>query len=261
MDSLGLKIMAVKSNGTRALTTPPKRKSAHRTEVAADDVIDQLLELLDQLGISSKHVADRLRDHHAAKITTRHIYPKAAVISELLTSWHQDANYLDPQGVPLPIRYRGKNRSFCALAGASVPDMTPKLLLSELLRVKAVSMTKDRLVKINTRSVPVYKNKQLAVQHTITSLDDFLKTLIHNLSSGDSNSRQLFHRIARSNAFESREIPALKSRIRRQGQQFLESCDNWMSKRKANKNRYSSVKRGKPSQVSVGVYLSVERGQ
>jgi hypothetical protein len=89
-------------------------------------------------------------------------------------------------------------------------------------------------------------------------LDGFIKTLRHNLRSPPANSDQLFHRIARSGEFDPKEIPALKIRVKRHGQSFLESCDNWMSRRSRLKRKNTRSKQ-KPAYVSIGVYLSVDK--
>ena len=106
------------------------------------------------------------------------------------------------------------------------------------------------------RSLPVYQDKQLAVEHTLTSLHNFIRTLRHNLDSDPSNANQLFHRIAWNADFDSKLIPALKIKVRRQGQTFLESFDNWMM-RKSKANSRQSKHRRKPKQISIGVYMAV----
>jgi hypothetical protein len=106
------------------------------------------------------------------------------------------------------------------------------------------------------RSLPVYEDKQLAIQHTLTSLDSFIRTLRHNLNSTASNSDQLFHRVAWNGEFDARDIPTLKIRVKRHGQNFLESCDNWMTRRTKASKSVSSRK--KAVQVFIGIYLAVD---
>jgi Family of unknown function (DUF6502) len=232
--------------------SPPLR------EVSVDDVIKQLLDLFDHLGVDASRLASRLSDLEAKALTPRRLYPHIAAISELLTSWHQSPKYLDAVGNPLPIKMRARLRSFERLSKSSVPKLNPARLLSELTRIGAVSVDDAGLIRVHMRSLHVYEDRRLAVQHTLSSLDGFIKTLRHNLKSPPANSDQLFHRIARSGAFDPREIPALKIRVRRQGQSFLEACDNWMSRRSHIKTKNSNSKQ-KPAYVSIGVYLSVDK--
>jgi len=98
--------------------------------------------------------------------------------------------------------------------------MDPKTLLIELERIGAVKSDANGYISVLMRSLPVYEDKHLAIQHTLISLDSFIRTLRHNLDSTASNSDQLFHRVAWNGDFDAREIPALKIRVKRHGQNF-----------------------------------------
>jgi len=135
--------------------------------------------------------------------------------------------------------------------------MDPKSLLSELERIGAVTIDASGYIRVHMRSLPVYEDKHLAIQHTLMSLDSFIRTLRHNLNSNASNSDQLFHRVAWNGDLDAREIPALKIRVKRHGQNFLESCDNWMM-RKTKSSAYNSRKKRKRAQAFIGVYLAVD---
>ncbi len=105
----------------------------------------------------------------------------------------------------------------------------------------------------------MYEDERLAAQHTLTTLDDFIRTLRHNLDSAPSNSDQLFHRIAWNGNFDDREIPTLKIRARRHGQNFLESFDNWLTRKSLPKSRQKRPRSS--THVSIGVYLTVKGGE
>jgi hypothetical protein len=236
---------------SRAKTTP----GASLREVTVDDVIKDLLDLFSHLGLDAGRLAERVVDLDSAAMTSRRLFPHASAIGELLKAWHQNPEYLDDLGCPSPIKMRTRRRSFRHLANKTVPNMDPKTLLSELERIGAVSIDTRGNIRVQMRSIPVYEDKQLAIQHTLMSLDSFIRTLRHNLNSSASNSAQMFHRVAWSGDLDPREIPTLKIRVKRHGQNFLESCDNWMTRR--NKSATSRANR-KPVQAFVGVYLAVE---
>ena len=223
-------------------------------EIAVDEVIENLIDLFDHLGINRSLLAARIAGSDPKTIPSRSPNPHPSAIGEILTAWHQDSDYLDERGCPLPIKMRGVRRSFCQLADKTVPYMDTKILLAELKRIGAVTIDARGDIRVTMRSLPVYKDKQLATQHTLVSLDSFIKTLRHNLNSEVSNSDQLFHRVAWSGDFDAREIPALKIRVKRHGQNFLESCDNWMTR----KVKLPLKGKKKRAQVFVGVYLSVD---
>jgi hypothetical protein len=225
-------------------------------EVTVDDVIGALLDLFAHLQIDASYLASRVKSLDHTLLAAHRIYPHSAEIGELLTAWHQNPEYLDDLGNPLPIKMRGPRRSFGNLAKKSVPNIHVSTLLTELERVGAVSIDKNQFIHVHMRSLPVYEDKRLATQYTLTSLDSFIRTLRHNLDSDPSNSDQLFHRVAWNREFDSRLIPTLKIKVKRQGQSFLESFDNWMM-RKARAKPRDSKHRGKSTQISIGIYLAV----
>jgi hypothetical protein len=227
-------------------------------EVTIDDIIKNLLDLFATLGVDASHFAKRVAKLDVATPDSRRMYSHAAAIGELLAAWYEDPRYLDKSGNPLPIKMNGSRVSFAQLANRVVPNLDARWLLSQLERVGAVAIDEIQLIHIKMRSLPVFEDKRLAIQHTLTSLEGFIKTLRHNLNSAPSNSEQLFHRIAWNGEFSSKDLPKLKIRMKRNGQNFLESCDNWMVQRSKSTAR-NSKRRGKLLQVSVGVYLSVDR--
>jgi hypothetical protein len=223
-------------------------------EVTANEVIENLMSLFADLGIDIPSSASPVLDPAAAKEAVHPLYPYASAIGEMLTSWHQDPEYLDDLGNPIPIRLRGRRPSFHSLARRAVPKLNESYLLSELERLGAISRDQSELVRVHMRSFPAYEDKRLAIQYTLTSLNGFIRTLRHNLDSAPANSDQLFHRIALCNDFDFREIPALKIRVKRHGQSFLESFDDWLIRKASRKSSRSQKK----ACVSIGVYLSVE---
>lgn len=234
-----------------------REESAWTEEVSATQVIETLFGLFKDLGINTAYKVSESPNLVTAKSRSHTLYPYSSAIGDMLTHWHQYPAYLDEKGNPARIKFGGKRPSFRSLAKLKVPTIDVTFLLSELERLGAVSIDEGKLISVHMRSFPMYVDKRLAMQHTLNILDGFIKTLRHNLGSGPSNSDQLFHRIAWNNNFDSRQIPALKVRVRRQGQNFLESVDDWLTRKALPKTqrKRGSLKRTK---VSVGLYLSVE---
>jgi Family of unknown function (DUF6502) len=226
-----------------------------RGGVTVDDVIAALLDLFAQLQIDAPKLASRVKSLTRTHASEPRLYSHTATIGELLTAWHQNPKYLDQFGNPVPLKMRGHKRSFTTLAADAVPSMGAPALLAQLERVGAISIDNHRYVHVRMRSLSVYEDRQLAVDHTLTSLLGFIKTLRHNLRSDSLNSNQLFHRVAWSDTLDRSLLPNLKIKLRRQGQNFLESFDNWMMRQTKARSRTS--KRSRPTQISIGVYLAV----
>jgi hypothetical protein len=226
-----------------------------RGSVTVDDVIAALLDLFAQLQIDAPKLASRVKYLTGTHAPEPRLYSHTATIGELLTAWHQDPEYLDKLGNPVALKMKGPKRSFTKLAADAVPSIGASALLAQLERVGAISIDSRRRVHVRMRSLSVYEDRQLAVDHTLTSLLGFIKTLRHNLGSDSLNSNQLFHRVAWSNTLDRSLLPNLKIKLKRQGQGFLESFDNWMMRKTKTHPRTS--KKSRPTQVSIGVYLAV----
>ena len=216
-----------------------------------------MLDLFDCLGLDSGQLIRRVGNVDRAKRNQIRNYPHASLIGDLLTVWNQDPKYLDRFGDPMPIRMKGKSRSFSELAQRCAPNINERQLLQELKRLGAVRMEKSGLIRAMGRTIPVYEDKRLAGLHTLGTLHGFIRTLRHNLNSEASNSNQLFHRIAWNRRLNIREVPRLKIWLKRHGQHFLESADNWMirnTKRSAPKHKTNKHH----AQISIGLYLAVD---
>lgn len=244
-------------NGNRA-NGSGKRRSRGESKprnVTPDDVLGALLDLFGRLQIGPSDLASRVSTINPNLLAAHRLYSHTAEVGELLTEWHQNPLYLDESGAPVPIKLRGPGKSFYSLARNAVPHLEPAALLTELKRVGAVILDKKRIVHVRMRSLPVYKDDQLAIQHTLMSLHSFITTLRHNLDSDPSNNEQLFHRVAWNGGLDRKLIPMLKIKLKRQGQDFLESFDNWMMRN--TKGRRIKARGTRKEPVFIGVYLAV----
>jgi hypothetical protein len=244
----------------RNLLAAKKHSHSRNSAVTVDDVIAALLDLFGRLQIDAPQLMSRVKHINKSLTSKPPVYSRTATIGELLTAWHQDPQYLDQRGVPVALKMRGTKRSFTKLAAEAVPSVGASALLAQLLRVGAVSVDEGGFIHVRMRSLSVYEDKKLAVDHTLTSLLGFIRTLHHNLGSDVQNSDQLFHRVVWSNTLDHSLLPKLKIRLKRQGQNFLESFDSWMLRRTSPTTRHKvSSKRFKPTEVSIGIYLAVGR--
>jgi uncharacterized protein DUF6502 len=239
----------------------PRRKTcssgaAGSPYLTASQLLTRLFDLLEHVGIAIP-AANSFIESFQMEQHVHPLYPHATPIGEMLTAWHQNSTYLDRSGDPAPIKFRGRGPSFQDLAKKMVPGIKPSQLLLQLERLGVVKADDQGLIRVRMRSFPAFEDKELAKQHTLSSLNDFITTLRHNLDSVPANFDQLFHRIARIDDFDRRGIPALKVRVKRRGQNFLESIDDYLSSNGQSKST-RPIPLSRKVRVSVGVYLSVE---
>jgi len=243
-----------RNSATRSVPAAYTLGPRGRRTVTVDDVVVALAGLFAQLNAKTQFTL-RIKAPDRRSRVHRPYYLHTATIGEVLRAWHQNPQYLDDKGNPLPIKLRGGRRSFVALAGKAAPAIDPVALLAELKHIGAVSIDRAKTIQVKMRSLPVYRDRELAIHYTLTCLRNYILTLSHNLESGPTNSDQLFHRTAWNHSLSQEHIPALKIKLRRQGQAFLESFDNWMTRRI--KSDGSKTRRARRAQVSIGVYLAI----
>jgi len=221
-----------------------------------DDVIGDLLELFKQVGSDPTTIANRVLHIGSMPVMEVRPYDHAVAIGDLLTLWHQDPDFTDEVGNPLPLKMKGRQRSFSCLARRCLPKLDATKLLIELQELGAVSINPGGHVHLLKRSLNVYEDRELAKAYTLSTLRWFIKTLRHNLQSTPSNTDQLFNRVAWNGVFPEREIPKLKLWLSKHGQSLLLSADNWMM----NKSKQERNARGnkKSTQIAVGLYMAVD---
>lgn len=240
-----------------AVVEKPGADTDRSLQLTASQVVERLLDLLEHIGVTmpvdKAHFADSIEMHNPPHPLFTQTFP----IGEMLKAWHQNPRYLDRFGSPAPLKLRGAAPSFHALAKKMVPAIKPMELLSELERLGIVTVDAAGSIRALSRSLPAFEDKELARQHTLLSLNEFIMTLRHNLAGIPKDCDQLFHCIARKDDFDRRNIPALKVKLSRRGKHFLESIDDWLSGTDGIESR-KPVPPGRRVRVSVGMYLSVE---
>lgn len=239
---------------SRVKPLPIKAESA----LVIDELARDLSTLFRELGIGDRIAITK----RAGRLARQKLVPRAQpanahAIGELLTVWHQDPNYLDSTGNPIPLRLDGRNVSFRMLAKKSAPKLSVTYLLDELTKLGVLTVDAAGSIRVKSRSLPVYNDAELASLHTLRTLRGFIGTLKHNLHSGPEFGDQLFHRLACNGDLNETDIPRLRIWLQRHGQNLLEAADNWMNNQ-AKPGRSERPSKRKLSQVSIGLYLAVE---
>src|SRR5450631_3318379 len=110
--------MAINRNKVSRSRSPLRQAG----EISTDDLIRELLNLFDCLGLDPGQLVRRVSKVDRAKRNLTRNYPHASVIGDLLTIWNQDPKYVDHSGDPMPIRMKGRIRSFKHLAQSCAPN-------------------------------------------------------------------------------------------------------------------------------------------
>ena len=155
---------------------------------------------------------------------------KAALV---LAAWHQDAQFLRPDGKPALLAVEGEGATFAALVrqcGAS--DVRPSTLLKELRSAGAVRATGDgRLEALQRAYIPQKMDEQL-VRLWGTVMADIATTYVHNLTRNPRSAAR-FERSAANIRIRASALPEFRQFLNREGQAFLERVDDWLARHEA----------------------------
>jgi len=160
--------------------------------------------------------------------------------SRVLSGWHNDPEYVGPYGLPLEIPYddseqSGQPPSFVHLVRTYSGDMPPKGMLEELLRVGAVVQQDDKTLKAVRR---VYEPQSLS-PFLIERFGDvgfnFLSTVASNVEKEGAGTGPFDRAVFSDNQLTRQELEIFDEYLKRKGQEFLETIDNWFSSHVAEK--------------------------
>ena len=148
--------------------------------------------------------------------------------TRVLSGWYQDKEYADDAGQPIPLVSSGSNPSFESLCDRYSGDVPATTMLKELLHVGAVAVDDaGKLVACSRYYMPVLMDP-VQMLRSGGVLADMGNTVAHNLHRGPDDPSQ-FERRATNTRIAATSLPAFRSFIEKEGQEFLERVDEWLS--------------------------------
>jgi hypothetical protein len=153
--------------------------------------------------------------------------------SLVLAAWHQDPEFLRPDGKPALLAVEGEGATFAALVrrcGAS--DVRPSTLLKELRSAGAVRVTADGQLEALQRAYIPHKMDEQLVRLWGTVLADVATTYVHNLTRNPHHAAR-FERSAANIRIRASALPEFRQFLNREGQAFLERVDDWLIRHEA----------------------------
>jgi hypothetical protein len=172
--------------------------------------------------------------------------------SLVLSTWHQDPQFIDRRGKPLPLPLEGEGATFAELlrrCGAG--DVRASTLLKELRDAGALREAADgRVVALMRDYIPQSMDAGL-VRLWGTVIADVATTYQHNLTRR-ATAPARFERAAMNGQVRAQALPEFRKFLETEGQAFLERVDAWLTAHQA--------RAGEPSadagsvRLGVGVY-------
>jgi hypothetical protein len=172
--------------------------------------------------------------------------------SQILSTWHLDSEFVDPNGQPALLPVHGEGATFATLLRRSgAGDISPSTVMRELLNARAIRKTEDGRLEALTRSyIPKATDEQL-VRLWGTVLSDVAHTYVHNMTRGPRTLSR-FERAAKNDRIPVSSSPAFRAFVEREGQAFLERVDAWLAENEAAETK--TAPETPVTRMGVGVY-------
>ncbi len=153
--------------------------------------------------------------------------------SLVLSTWHQDPDFLDTNGLPLVLPFDGEGATFAELlhrCGAG--DVRASTLLKELRDAGALRERPDgRLEALMRNYIPQSMDADL-VRLWGTVISDVAMTYLHNLTRR-AKAPVRFERAAMNARVRAEALPEFRNFLETEGQAFLERVDAWLTAHQA----------------------------
>lgn len=148
--------------------------------------------------------------------------------SRVLAGWHLDAEFIDELGRPRVLEAKGEGATFEQLIRRYAGDIPVTALTKELLRSGSIERTASGGYRALRRFYMPRAMDGHAVERAGAVVADLATTVEHNLAR-DEYEPPRFEGRAQNRHIDPRHLPAFRAFMEREGQAFLERCDEWLS--------------------------------
>jgi hypothetical protein len=148
--------------------------------------------------------------------------------SRVLAGWHLDAEFIDELGRPRALDAKGEGGTFEQLVRRYAGDIPVTALTKELLRSGSIERTATGGYRALRRFYMPRAMDGQAVERAGAVVADLAATVEYNLAR-DANEPSRFEGRAQNRHIDPRHLPAFRAFMEREGQAFLERCDEWLS--------------------------------
>jgi len=168
--------------------------------------------------------------------------------TRVLTGWHLDADFLEPDGRPRVLPASGPAPSFEVLLKRYAGDIPATALVKELLKSGSIERLPDGTYRVLRRYYMPQQMDGRAVERSGSVLADLATTIEHNLSRG-AREPSRFEGRAQNRNIDPRHLPAFRAFVEREAQAMLARVDDWLTTHEADTSSGAATLR-----LGVGVY-------
>ena len=203
-------------------------------------------------GLHRHAVSDVVNNRSAATgegLTQKHYQRNR--LARVLAGWFETPDFTDRDGRPRLLPFDGPHPSFTSLVKKFSGDIYPRIILDELVRVKAARMTRDGMVRAVSRRFSSGGADPDALQHLGEAIRDLATTLEHNISAGPDD--RLFEDAVVATNLSPEIVPMLRQLIARRGAAFLDDLEGWLAQHEGGNRQ--AARRRKTVRAGVALYM------
>lgn len=207
------------------------------------------------LGIAQSEIAD-LRGPSVSQVlaTTREIL----LCSNVLLRWRRDPQFISSEGLPLPLSVDNGPTSFSNLVRSVDPGVPFDMVLGKMRQLGAVRDTSPDMVEVLTDSILTCTGQDghvVASESVLDHIGGYLGSVEHNLINKPERQLGRFERACYA-VVPRGVVPVLERLIGAKGQDFVDSVDEWLSRRVASPNQQDGT-----VVVGAGAYVFIENDE
>ena len=222
------------------------------------EMLDHLAWFLRRTGVSSEALSREF-----SKCANRHRNLKSLAIpppevleyARILTRWVTDPKFIDTDGKPRTLAFRGRGGSFASLVRHALPEANAAHVLETLERCGILERLADgRIGAISTNFFPKKgKNDAHILGYALHGIEAMMASARSNLSSKNPSAQWCqFLRIASSERFDLKYLPQYDAFSRASALEELERNDQWFRRHEA---KGKHLKRGEVGCVGMGIFV------
>lgn len=213
------------------------------------ELLERLAHLLVDAGHSPKSLAREFREICQSLPEPAQKWNPAelsyfAVLSRVLTCWHDDPRFLDEKGDPVALPVRSRGPCLVSLIARALPDEEPAAVIDSLVRDRGIRRRGSLYLPTDRQ---LFYQRQSARMHGLMSLLAHLRTVEHNVSQVASNTR-IVERTTVNPRFPVRALPMFHRWLKEFAVKFLLDAEGYSRRRESERLPEPTVRLG------VGVF-------
>lgn len=171
-------------------------------------------------------------------------------ISQILSGWHLDPEFLGKNGQPKDLPLTGPSGSLSALVKRYAGDLPHGAIRKEMLQRGLVEELQNGEMRVLKRDYVYSSLDPEIVRQMGVALHDHAATLEHNLDENRKTDAR-FEGIADNAAVSAKAVREFQRLVAERGMEFLQTIDAWLSKNEGD----ATQNPGRKVRLGVGVYM------